>query len=617
MFRVLRSLKGSCAGHRVLSAVSIPRLAVSLLGVLSLSMPLAAFSEQALKPIIPEGVRQWVLNQDKQADIREDGWVRLSTGEEFLVVQPAEIPTVTDTVKVVNVTRTDDQPDVVVFDNGYYLLRVVPLGGGEKTLPILENASALLKSAHLPESFHVPDNLYIPNDWKPLLLPDIRFDPNGMPVTQAAYAVDDKTYEFLWIHGRDVTFVPKSATIHTASEAKLSVKEPAVKATTLVPLTPSAAVSAYGTPASGVTVTLPCTPLPQHGLLSLSSVVPGTVRTEYLLTCSDAAEALVVAMIPNPVGGVEVRERITLPAIASDVTFNTPSGLAYFSHADLAQANESEPDKTTYRGWFHFKKQDDPKKVHKFSLISVYSLSKHEMDSSITIPEPIQRIYFSSFRQQLYMLSKKGQSLYVAKTTAPEASLQRLILNAPVKDWAVQYDKLLWLLSEDSKLYAFDMRWQELSTIAELPSTQASLVADSRWVYALMPEQHQIGRYSVADSVDSEKPLVEPIRLSEACSADALWLSPEEDSLYVAQHSCQQLSEVDLGAARELGPVANAIVSNAPQGQFVSLKPMPDEASQLARIRFQDARNLIRSGKLTPPVTLPSGGRGQTEAPTQ
>lgn len=112
----------------------------NFLAGLGLSGLILSFQIPTFALAVPDGVRQWVLEQDKLADIREDGWVKLSTGDEYILVQPAEIPTTSDTVKVTNITHIGGdetaQPDVVMFSNGYFLLHVIPLAGGEKTLPI-------------------------------------------------------------------------------------------------------------------------------------------------------------------------------------------------------------------------------------------------------------------------------------------------------------------------------------------------------------------------------------------------------------------------------------------------------------------------------------------------
>lgn len=151
---------------------------VSLLcaGLLSL-----AAAPMALATDLPPGVLNYLRQKDPHVKVRFDGVVLFSNGESYVPVIPQDPSLNTDSQQVIStIPEKAPYPDLIQFDNNFFLMRLIQTASGRLTFPKLADYPIQLKEGLLPQDFVMPSNLYIPVELK-IILGALPYDPSYTP----------------------------------------------------------------------------------------------------------------------------------------------------------------------------------------------------------------------------------------------------------------------------------------------------------------------------------------------------------------------------------------------------------------------------------------------------
>ncbi len=121
--------------------------------------------------ILPQSMKDFLLNRFQGASIRFDGLINMSDETIYIPVIPAQPKEVSE-IKVVwtypEKPVTGSKPDIIVFNNNYSLLRVIP-DGKKCTLTKFENLPDVIKTGVLPQDMLVPNGLYVCENMRGIL----------------------------------------------------------------------------------------------------------------------------------------------------------------------------------------------------------------------------------------------------------------------------------------------------------------------------------------------------------------------------------------------------------------------------------------------------------------
>ncbi len=131
---------------------------------------------------LPPTVLQFLKQKDPNVKVRFDGLVTMSNGESYVPVIQQDPVASADPQKVLKVyPATGKNPDLIEFDNHFFLLRLIQTSTGRLTFPKLESDYPLaLKEGLLPQDFVLPANLYIPVELK-VILGALPYNPTYTP----------------------------------------------------------------------------------------------------------------------------------------------------------------------------------------------------------------------------------------------------------------------------------------------------------------------------------------------------------------------------------------------------------------------------------------------------
>ncbi|MDH4379479.1 MAG: hypothetical protein QE263_06210 [Vampirovibrionales bacterium] len=147
-----------------------------LLAAVLLTGSSGLLTAQATK--LPDPVTTYIKGQDANATIRFDGVITLSNGEVYLPVFPQD-PTLPKLPSASPTEILANRPDLVTFDNGFYLIRVVRTSSGKLALAKVDPYPIRLKEGLLPQDLILPDALYIPNELK-VILGDLPYQTDAL-----------------------------------------------------------------------------------------------------------------------------------------------------------------------------------------------------------------------------------------------------------------------------------------------------------------------------------------------------------------------------------------------------------------------------------------------------
>lgn len=156
------------------------RVLLSLGCVLALSVSLAPQPANATD--LPPGVLNYLRQKDPRVKVRFDAVVVFSNGETYVPVLPQD-PTLNPDSQQVVATYPDKAayPDLIQFDNNFFLIRLIQTASGRLTFPKMDEYPIQLKEGMLPQDFVLPDNLFIPVELK-VILGALPYNPSNSAV---------------------------------------------------------------------------------------------------------------------------------------------------------------------------------------------------------------------------------------------------------------------------------------------------------------------------------------------------------------------------------------------------------------------------------------------------
>ena len=167
---------------------SLRRMNPAIAGTLTLA---GLLTSMAFATDLPPAVVNYAKAKDPNVKIRFDGLMVFSNGESYVPVIPQDPSLAKDPQHVI--LATPDKavyPDLVEFDNHFFLLRLIQTASGRMTFPKLEDYPIQLKEGLLPQDFVLPNNLYIPVELK-VILGALPYNPNytvtKIPVPQTPF----------------------------------------------------------------------------------------------------------------------------------------------------------------------------------------------------------------------------------------------------------------------------------------------------------------------------------------------------------------------------------------------------------------------------------------------
>ncbi len=121
---------------------------------------------------IPEDVKNYVYQQIPNADIRFDGVIIFPSNTVYLPLYPSlfsDIKTLEIKQTFPEVKSLTQEPDIVIFNNDFVLLKVLSDGQGHKTVAHLTNPPLQVRTGLLPQDMLVPSGLIIPENIKGII----------------------------------------------------------------------------------------------------------------------------------------------------------------------------------------------------------------------------------------------------------------------------------------------------------------------------------------------------------------------------------------------------------------------------------------------------------------
>lgn len=150
----------------------------------ALTLGVVLFSQlaaPALATELPAGVVNYIRQKDPNAKIRFDGLVLFTNGESYVPVIPQD-PSLNPDSQQVIATVPDKAafPDLIQFDNNFFLIRLIQTSSGRLTFPKMAEYPIQMKEGLLPQDFVLPSNLYIPVELK-VILGSLPYNPSFTP----------------------------------------------------------------------------------------------------------------------------------------------------------------------------------------------------------------------------------------------------------------------------------------------------------------------------------------------------------------------------------------------------------------------------------------------------
>ena len=121
---------------------------------------------------IPDGVKSYILQKIPQADIRFDGVIIFPDNTIYLPLYPSLFSDVTKIeIKETYPAKQDlkQEPDIVIFNNDFVLMKVLTDGDGHRTVLHMQNPPLQVRTGLLPQDMLVPSGLIIPENIKGII----------------------------------------------------------------------------------------------------------------------------------------------------------------------------------------------------------------------------------------------------------------------------------------------------------------------------------------------------------------------------------------------------------------------------------------------------------------
>ena len=117
----------------------------------------------------PHNFQNYLKKNISDVDIRFDGMIICPDGAMYMPLIPASVKN-PDKIEVAetypNNKPLSARPDVVIFNNDYVLLKLIPAPNGKRTIMKFDKAPTIIKTGLLPQDMLVPKGLIIPENLK-------------------------------------------------------------------------------------------------------------------------------------------------------------------------------------------------------------------------------------------------------------------------------------------------------------------------------------------------------------------------------------------------------------------------------------------------------------------
>lgn len=118
--------------------------------------------------ILPHDMKDFVLTTMQGSSIRFDGLVNLDNGTLYIPVIPAQPQKVSKLKITWTYPEKSSQPDIIVFNNNYSLLKVIKVDK-KCTLTKYNDLPEVIKTGIFPQDMLVPNGFYVAENMRPLL----------------------------------------------------------------------------------------------------------------------------------------------------------------------------------------------------------------------------------------------------------------------------------------------------------------------------------------------------------------------------------------------------------------------------------------------------------------
>jgi hypothetical protein len=609
-----------------------PRLTALTGAALALSISLIS---PTWADIVPAQVRQAVSQLEPKATWDSTGTiVHFASGEDYLIALPDDDfgTNTTATIKVVSRIPEDthETADLIELSSGHFLVHMVTLANGRKTLPILDALPAKLRVARFPQETQLPSNFLIPTIWKSLtgnllvpldqLVGEDADKPNEQVypmLLKGPYTSAGTTPLYLWMPGHNQSASEFSLPCQVAHMALTADAKNVVATCQDKPLLLSlnlttqkqqqVALKAPG----GVFVldTLEQTAWISHPNW-MFSIKPEIKKLQ--------APAILTFFNPNK--EILEKELKDTPKEASAITLVHLSklGLAVDPHAQantpdtgttmalpksvtnvIAKANTPKALQT---------RQEVNTQINKFLPSPSTGGKTTTPDAKVStpadkniiqlqLPEPVSDLAWLASRNQLFTLSKTGKTMNIY-STPNHVLIKTIKLPTAMTSLALQNEKWLWLSNQAThQLVVFDTRWQEFSPLIELPAAPTNITADGQWLYALVPDLKQIQRINT-QTLQADTPLQLDASLTpEQLQAAQLVVHPLYPQLLLVSPQQQTIALFNLASGQWAGnfKIKQLNATGFSEGTWVvpdSVKP-----DRRLKLKFQDGRQLKITGQ--------------------
>ena len=600
-----------------------------LIGIaLALNVGLASPSSWA--DIIPLPVRQAVSQLDPKATWDSTGtMIHFASGQDYLIALPDDDFAVDSTTKIKVISRLPEESkepaDLIELSSGHFLVRMVTLANGRKTLPILDALPAKLRVARFPQETQLPSNFLIPTIWKSLtgnlLVPLDQLvgeDTNKTSevvypmLLKGPYTAASTTPLYLWMPGHNQSATEFSLPCQVAHMA-LTADAKTVLATChdkpllfslnltsrqqhQVTLKSPGGVFAIDTMNQNVWISHPnwiyevkATPIKVRPPAIITLLNPNKAVLEKAAQAApQEASAISVVnlsklgLIPDPHATVDAPDSGNTVALPKSVTniiakANTPKALQTRQHVD-AQVNK-------------FLSAPPPK-----AETSPQAPTDKNMAQLMT-PEPVRDIAWLASRNQLFTLAKSGKTMNIY-STPNQVLIKTVKLPLPMSQLALQNEKWLWLSNREThQLVVFDTRWQEFSPIIELSEAPTDITTDGQWLYALIPSLKQIQRINT-QSLQADSPLQLDAGLTpEQLQSAQLVVHPLYPQLLIVSPKQETIALFNLSSGQWAGNFKIKQLSATGFSEGTWVVPESAKPDRRLKLKFQDGRQLKITGQ--------------------
>ena len=180
---------------------------------------------------IPDNVREYIEQQVPKAEIRFDGVIIFPSNTLYLPLYPSLF----SDIKTLSIKQTypankslAQQPDIVIFNNDFVLLKVLTDGDGRRSVLHLTEPPVEVRTALLPQDMLVPSGLIIPENIKGII-GNLKIDTKGEDIIRVSN--EDSFEDFLSKSEPHQALIPelknKTVYVTTNYSKNIQVVEPA------------------------------------------------------------------------------------------------------------------------------------------------------------------------------------------------------------------------------------------------------------------------------------------------------------------------------------------------------------------------------------------------------